>query len=205
MIKRAQAAAFVVGLFLPASARAAPASADIIARVEARLEPTVQISGRSVLAHTLAEEMGTHHVPAISVAVVEHGRIAWAKAYGIADVATGRPATTRTPMQAGSISKPVAASAAMQLVQEGRLSLDTPANSQLKSWTIPASPLSAQHPVTLRQLLSHTAGMTVHGFPGYAAGMSVPTVVQVLNGKAKAERGAGASPAADAAITDQQQ
>ncbi len=176
-------------LIIPATALAIPRSDDVRARVEARLEPAVQVRGRPVVVHTLTQEMATHHVPAITVAVVDSGKIAWAKAYGMADVAAGRRATTRTAFQAGSISKPVAASAALQLVQEGVLTLDAPANSQLRSWTIPASPLAAERPVTLREILGHTAGVTVHGFPGYPAGAPLPTVVQVLNGRPPANTG----------------
>lgn len=154
-----------------------------IHRIEEDLRPALQVQGRPVERHTLAELMTDHHTPSISIAVVEHGRIVWAKAYGLADVAAKTPATTRTIYQAGSISKPVAASAALQLVQQGRLELDAPVNTELKSWQIPDSSFSQEHPVTLRQLLTHTGGLSVHGFPGYSAGTPVPTVIEVLEGK----------------------
>jgi CubicO group peptidase (beta-lactamase class C family) len=162
---------------------AAAAENPHIARIEQDQESVVQVRGRPVVHTTLAEAMAAHHTPAISVAVVDHGRIVWAKAYGLADVARGTTATVHTTFQAGSVSKPVAASAAMQLIQEGKLSLDRPANDQLTSWRIPDNPFTKDKPVTLRHLLTHTGGTTVHGFPGYAAGAPVPTVVQVLEGK----------------------
>jgi CubicO group peptidase (beta-lactamase class C family) len=167
----------------PLEALAAPADDNRISRIEHDLQPILQVRGRPVAARTLAELMAAHHTPAISIAVVDHGRIIWARAYGLADVAAKSPATTRTMFQAGSISKPVAASATLQMVQEGRLGLDAPVNSELKSWRIPDSPLAHDHPVTLRHLLTHTGGLTVHGFPGYAAGAPVPSVIQVLDGK----------------------
>jgi CubicO group peptidase (beta-lactamase class C family) len=179
----AWAAVAAASLLIPASASAATSQTGRIARIEASLEPTVRLSNRPVTDRTLAQEMAAHHTPAISIAVVDHGKIVWAKAYGLADVATGRAATVHTPFQAGSISKPVAASGAMQLIQQGRLVLDKPANDQLKSWRIPDNDFTRDHPVTLRHLLTHTAGTTVHGFPGYAAGTPVPTVVQLLEGK----------------------
>ncbi len=171
-----------------AGANAAPA-ADIKA-IERDIQPSVQVKGRPKVVHTLDEAMAIHHVPAISVTVADHGHILWAKAYGFADVAAHRPAQVRTLFQAASISKPVAASGAMQLVQEGKLSLDADANSELKSWRIPDSPLTKEAPITLRGLLTHTAGLTVHGFPGYAAGEPLPTLVQVIEGKPPANTAA---------------
>ncbi|MFI4934159.1 MAG: serine hydrolase domain-containing protein [Caulobacterales bacterium] len=170
-------------LMIPVSSSAAVSQARRIARIEAHLAPPVTVRGRPVVIHTLAEEMAAHHTPSVSIAVVDHGSFIWARAYGLADVATGRKATTRTLFQAGSISKPVAASGAMTLIQQGRLALDVPANSQLTSWQIPENAFTKDHPVTLRHLLTHTAGTTVHGFPGYTAGAPVPSVVQVLEGK----------------------
>src|ERR1700759_962394 len=80
------------------------------------------------------------------------------------------------------MSKALAATAALKLVEQGRLDLDGDVNARLKAWKVPPSPYTAQSKVTLRRLLRHTAGMTVSGFPGYAADAPVPTLVQILNG-----------------------
>lgn len=72
------------------------------------------------------------------------------------------------------------------MVEEGLLSLDAPVNEQLSGWKIPDNALTARTPVTLHHLLSHTGGLTVSGFPGYAAGADLPTVEQILNGAAPA-------------------
>jgi len=167
----------------PAATFATPDDDRRLAQIAESLQPRMQAEARPTPQHTLAEAMADHRLQAISVAVADHGKIVWAKAWGFADASRGVKATPRTIFQAGSISKPVAASAAMQLVQEGRLNLDRAANDQLKSWRIPQNALTDAHPVTLGELLRHTAGTTVHGFPGYAAGAPVPTVVQVLDGK----------------------
>src|SRR5262249_50325865 len=71
---------------------------------------------------------------------------------------------------------------ALVLVEDGKLALDKDINTYLKGWKVPGNALTAKTPVTLEELLSHTAGLTVHGFPGYAAGAAVPTVPQVLDG-----------------------
>jgi CubicO group peptidase (beta-lactamase class C family) len=138
----------------------------------------------------LEERMAALHVPGVSVAVIHNGVIEWARGFGVASV--GGPAVTvDTLFQAGSISKPVAAMAALRLVQQGKLSLNADVNTELVSWKVPqANALVEGGPVTLRELLTHTAGMTVHGFPGYAAGEQVPTLVQVLNGEKPANTGA---------------
>ena len=130
---------------------------------------------------SLTAEMAAMHVPGVSIAVVHNGVIEWAQGFGVAAVGDG-PVTAETLFQAGSISKPVAAMAALRLVQQGKLNLDADINTYLTSWKLPASPIAAGKPVTLRELLTHTGGTTVHGFPGYAAGEPVPTLVQVLDG-----------------------
>jgi CubicO group peptidase (beta-lactamase class C family) len=127
--------------------------------------------------------MAHFNVPAVSIAVIVDGKVAWAKAWGMADVATQRSATAATLFQAASISKPVAATALLTLVQEGRLDLDTDVNRYLTSWQVPANDFTRQAPVTLRRIVTHTAGFTVHGFPGYARSAERPSAVGVLDGK----------------------
>lgn len=151
-------------------------------RVERSLLPVTRVHGRHYLPATIIERMRTYNVPAVSVAVIDQGRILWARAYGWADVEQQRAATTTTIFQAASMSKPVTAVAALQLVESGSLWLDSSVNCSLHSWTLPMTELSARHPVTLRELLTHTAGLTVHGFAGYAPGATLPTVPQLLDG-----------------------
>ncbi|CAN5117932.1 hypothetical protein BH09GEM1_BH09GEM1_45640 [soil metagenome] len=118
----------------------------------------------------------------LSIAIIDGGHIVDARAYGYTDSTGGRLVDTTTLFQAGSISKSVAAFAALRLVEQGRLDLDTDINSTLRTWKLPSSTFTAAKPVTPRELLSHTAGLTVHGFIGYATTAAVPTLVQVLNG-----------------------
>jgi len=131
---------------------------------------------------SLTERMAFYRVPAVSIALIANGRVEWARAYGLADVASGRPATTQTLFQAGSISKTLTAIGALRLVEQGKLSLDQDANRQLASWEIPQNDHTCAKAVTLRMLLNHSAGVTVHGFAGYAQGQPVPSLLQVLDG-----------------------
>ena len=90
--------------------------------------------------------------------------------------------TTTTLFQAGSISKPVTALGALQLVAQGRVRLDESVNEQLESWELPENACTQDCPVTPRALLSHEAGVNVHGFPGYERGARLPDLREVLGG-----------------------
>ena len=130
--------------------------------------------------------MRFHKVPAVSIAVFGSGKILWAKAYGLADADALSAATDATLFQAASISKPVSAMAALREVERGKLALDRNINDYLKSWKLSENDWTRKKPVTLAMLLSHSAGVTVHGFPGYAAGRAVPLLSQILDGVAPA-------------------
>jgi len=145
-----------------------------------RLLPPVLIRGEA--GYSIGDRMRHYNVQAVSVAVVKDFRVIWAEARGLADRDASVPATTETLFQAGSISKPVAAAGILRRVERGELKLDRDVNDYLKSWKLPENDLTAKRKVTLELLLSHSAGTTVHGFPGYAAGEPLPTVPQILDG-----------------------
>ena len=158
------------------------ATADHISAIENGLLPAVVLKGRPVQHASIAQRMKELNVRGVSIAVINNYEIEWAKGYGFADLESKRPVETTTLFQAGSISKPVAAVAAMKMVESGKLALDQDINTFLKTWKVPGNEFTKEKKVTLREILSHSAGLTVHGFPGYAAGDPLPTLVQVLNG-----------------------
>jgi CubicO group peptidase (beta-lactamase class C family) len=127
--------------------------------------------------------MDVFKVPGLSVAVIDNFTIVWAKGYGVTEVGTSMPITTKTLFQAASISKPVTATGALYLVEHGKLSLDEDVNRKLVSWKVPENESTKDQKVTLRRLVSHSAGLTVHGFPGYAVGEPIPTLIQIFNGE----------------------
>jgi CubicO group peptidase (beta-lactamase class C family) len=127
-------------------------------------------------------QIGQRHVRGLSLAIIKDGKIAVARAYGVVDDVSKAPVTTSTLFQAGSISKPVSALGALHLVEAGTLTLDADVNTKLTTWKVPENRFTTTEKVTLRRLLSHSAGMTVHGFPGYDVSERMPTVVQVLDG-----------------------
>ena len=135
---------------------------------------------------SLSERMAYYLVPGVSIAVVDEGGLVWAQAFGVRKAGTDEPLTPETMMQAASVSKVVAALGAMRLVQDGTLSLDDDVNQSLKSWKVPSSPLAHEERVTLRRILSHTSGVGVHGFDGYARGSAMPSIRDILDGRSPA-------------------
>jgi len=125
----------------------------------------------------LKRGMKKYHIPGVSIAVVRNYQIDWAQGFGMADIKNNTPVTPDVLFQAGSISKPVTAMAALNAVEEGKLSLDQNINDVLVSWKVPGN-----NQVTLRSLLSHSAGVNMPGFRGYANGAKTPSLIEVLNG-----------------------
>jgi CubicO group peptidase (beta-lactamase class C family) len=154
-----------------------------VTAVERGASPSVQDIQQSLL--FVPNRMAYQHVPGLSLACIHNGSVAWTQAFGVARVG-GEPVTPETLFQASSIGMPVTALAVLQLVEQGKLNLDVDVSHYLRSWKLPTNRFTEDKKVTLRELLSHTAGATVHGFEGYAAGEKVPTLVQVLNGESPA-------------------
>ena len=157
-------------------------SAAAISRVATGLRPDFVVKGASVTTFALADRMAHYKVPGVSIAVVNDGRIVWSQGFGVREAGTTSAVSPTTLFQAASISKPVAATAMLGLVEQNRLALDTPVNQYLKSWRVPDNSFTATEKVTLRRLVLHSAGFGVHGFPGYASDDTVPTVPQILDG-----------------------
>lgn len=156
-----------------------------IVQVENNLtEPRELIFEDSVISkYSIINRMKFYKIPSVSLAVINNGKIEWAKTYGYADIDTKRLANTRTLYQVASITKSINGLGILKLVQEGKLSLTSDIRNYLKSWTFPDNELSKNKTVTLKNLLSHTAGLSVHGFIGYAVNDSIPTINQILNGE----------------------
>ncbi len=150
--------------------------------IESSITKLILVKDQPVEKFTIAERMAHHKVPGVSIAVVRNGKIDWTKGYGYANTNSGTTVNENTLFQAGSISKPVAALAALKLAQEGKLDLDENVNSYLKGWAIDDNELTKSNKVTVRRLLTHTAGTTVHGFPGYMTNQDMPSDIDVLNG-----------------------
>jgi CubicO group peptidase (beta-lactamase class C family) len=131
----------------------------------------------------LESRMKENNINGVSIAVVHNYSIEWARGYGFADVSEKRPVTEATLFQAASISKSLNAIGVLKLVQDNKLDLTSDINKYLVTWKFPYDEKSAGKQITLAALLSHTAGLTIHGFPGYAGGETLPTIPQILDGQ----------------------
>ena len=153
-----------------------------ISRVEKGLVPAIRIQDVPHTQRNLLEQMRELKAPAASIAVINDGKIEWAKAYGVFFTASDQKVNTQTRFQAGSVSKPVAAFAILSLVNKGLIGLDEDVNDKLTSWKIPENEYTKTNKVTLRHLLSHSSGLNVIGFDGYRKNDPIPTMTQTLEG-----------------------
>jgi CubicO group peptidase (beta-lactamase class C family) len=169
----------------PASGKSAPVvdNAERIRRIEENIAVISVGENKPPIKLSLQQVMDAYKIPGLSVAIIDNFQVVFAKGYGFIATGSNTPVTTKTLFQAGSISKPVAATAALYMVEQGKLALDENVNVKLKTWKVPDNEFTQTEKVTLRRLMSHTAGLTVHGFPGYDVEAPMPTLVQVLDGE----------------------
>ena len=140
--------------------------------------------------HTMMERMKFYNIKGVSIAIIKDYKIEWVKAYGWADSAERRRATIGTLFQAGSVSKSLNGVGVLKVAQDKKLNIYADVNDYLTTWKFPYDSLSKRKKVTLANLLSHTAGLGVHGFSGYERGDSIPTLIQILNGERPANTAA---------------
>ena len=154
---------------------------DRIHQVENCLIPAAAAGDPAAKPVSLAARMAFYRLPGVSMAIFDNYRLAWARGYGLREAGQAAPVDSDTLFQAASISKTITAIIVMRLVEAGRLDLDEDVNNYLTSWQAPAN-AGWQPRLTLRQLLSHSAGLTVPGFPGYYRQHELPTLTQILKG-----------------------
>jgi CubicO group peptidase (beta-lactamase class C family) len=95
----------------------------------------------------LRRELENTGTPGLSVAVVDGGELVWAEGFGVTSVETGEVVTSATLFQAASVSKPIAATAMLRMVDEGLLRLDEPIERYLDSWALPPGRQTPDRPV----------------------------------------------------------
>lgn len=172
-------------LLFPASCSGPSADHDDpVKNIENSLIPIT--SDGSSIHQTILERMQVLGIPGVSIAVFDSGHIVWAKGYGLRDPERSLPVDTSTLFQAASVSKPLASAAMFKLVENNSLSLDEDVNLKLKGWKVPDNQYTTTEKVTLRRIVSHMAGLGVHGFTGYKLKDTLPTLPQILEGTSPA-------------------
>lgn len=132
--------------------------------------------------YTLADRMKRYGVPGLSFALINDGEIEWAAGYGLRAAGSSEPVTPSTLFQAASIAKPLVAAAVLRMQDAGLIDIDVDAQEYLEDFAIPQGEQTDSNRVTFRKLLSHTAGITPGGYPGYARGEPLPTDLEIVNG-----------------------
>jgi CubicO group peptidase (beta-lactamase class C family) len=138
----------------------------------------------------ILDRMKKYNINGVSIAVIHDYKVEWAKGYGMADKGENRQVTEHTLFQAASISKSLNSIGVLKLAAKGLINCDSDINLYLKSWKFPYDAKSNSRKITVKELLSHSAGLTIHGFPGYEKGKKLPTLIQVLNGEKPANTNA---------------
>lgn len=154
-----------------------------IERVENGLLPPAVLKGEPPVRMGLADRMQFYKTPAVSIAVINNGRIEWARGYGVLEAGGKERVTPETLFQAASNSKSLTAMLALRLVEQGKLDLDSDVNERLVSWKVPENEFTKEQKVTVRRLLAHTAGITEPGFLGYPVDKALPNLRQILDGE----------------------
>ncbi len=151
--------------------------------VENGLVKAIVFKGEKPEKMKLEERMQYYRVPGASIALIYKHQLEWARGYGLKETGELEPVTAESLFQAGSLSQPVCAAAALRFVEEGHCGLDQDVNQALRSWKIPESELTVKNKVTLRGLLSHSAGLAPLEFRGYFPSEPLPALLQILDGE----------------------
>ena len=151
-----------------------------IKEVENNLIPYVPVKGFK--GWNIIDRMKYYEVPGLSIAVIKDYKIDWAKSYGLADTIKKTPVTNETMFSAGSISKFLMAVTALKMVDNGQIELEKPINNYLTTWKIAENDFTKMTPITLRMLLSHSAGTSQTSYFGFTPTQPLPSVAEILSG-----------------------
>lgn len=185
MIERYTLIAIVAIVISIVSACSSTNTGDVQARmanVENGLIASVVNAGSEPAGMSLSDRMQHYQVPGVGIAVINNGRIEWAKGYGVIEAGGTQAVTTDTVFQAASVSKPISVTGIMLLAQAGVIDITRNVNDYLTSWHLADNDLTKTNKATVQRLMSHTGGINVSGFAGYTVGNAIPTLLQVLNG-----------------------
>lgn len=140
----------------------------------------------SELDKTTSQLLEKNNVPGLAIAIIHKGQVIIKKGYGFSDVKSGIEVDEKTGFNIGSISKMFTAWGIMSLVEEGKLSLDDPMSKYISNWKLPQSEFDSRK-ITIKNLLEHTAGLSVHGYNGYNTKSELSSIKESLSGASRNE------------------
>ncbi len=153
--------------------RKAPAPAPLEKKTDEAPQLALNIDGKLA---PIAERMAFHKVRGCTVALVKNFEVQWVKHFGDTGSETKMPITEKTLFPAGQMSEPIAHAVALKLAEDKKIDLDADINTYLTRWKAPTS----EKPVTIRQLLSNTAGFTEPKYMGYDPTKPIPSLIETL-------------------------
>ncbi len=116
-------------------------------------QKSLPLEKRAAIEKAVASFMSANSIPGLSAAVVLEGEPRWSQGFGMADLENSSPATSSTLFRLGSISKPISATAVLQLWERGKLDLDAPVQKYCPEFP------QKEWPITTRELLGHLGGI----------------------------------------------
>ena len=158
-----------------------------ISAIENGLLQAIQVKGEPIKSFRLQDRMKYYNVPGVSILVLKNGNVHWSKLYGVADANEGTELNEETLFQVASVAKPFTALGILKLFEKGRINLDVDVNEYLKDWQLAETEFSKKEVDSIRRILSHTAGLSGHGFDGYPQDGDFPSTIDVLNGAAASQ------------------
>ncbi|WP_444996957.1 serine hydrolase [Aliikangiella sp. IMCC44359] len=132
--------------------------------------------------HSYDQLLEKYQLTGLSLAVINDYQIVYTHTAGFKEFGQVDKIDINTAFSTASISKAVTGTIAAMLAEKGALDLDKPVSDYLKRWKIPSSPYNQHSPITLRHLLTHTAGTSQSGFADFYLGDDIPTLIESLNG-----------------------
>ncbi len=180
----------VLGFLFPACDARQALTNKRIAATEHGLRRAVYLKGLRPEKLSLLDRMRFYNVPGVSLTVIDKNAIEWSRTYGEKDALIHQPLTRETMFQAGAFSQMMTAAAALKMAEGGKIDLDADIGSLLKSWRLPPpADTGLKSRITLRSLLTHSAGLSEYVYLGYPQGDPLPSLAQILDGEPPANGG----------------
>ncbi|MGB5554831.1 MAG: serine hydrolase domain-containing protein [Flavobacteriaceae bacterium] len=151
-------------------------------QLEAGIRGQVKFLGEPENFSSITNKMSEYNIPALSLAVMNKGKIEWADMYQNVNFPEEQKLDCASIFQAASLSKPVTFLAALRMHAAGEIDLDENIQNYLKDFELPQGKQTVENPVTFRNIFSHTSGISAGGYDGYSKDLAIPSDLAILRG-----------------------